>query len=190
MLASAALCAKVQRVVLAASLLCVFVCSGRLDAQAPSRWTAGVFWRSGFAESGGIAVSHRAFGSRALWVYLDATAAKRISTPRQYFACIDSPCALPDQRVLERRYSLGISAEWHRPHIQGVHLYGIGSAAVTETHWQVLDGGVAHAAQLGLGGGLAFDALGGMNRLELRVERIFDAVRPIRNVRVGLVRSW
>lgn len=190
MLVSAAFRAMCRRVVLAASLLGVFVCSGRLDAQETSRWTAGAFWRSGFAESGGLAVSRRVFGARALWVYVDATAAKRISTPGVYYACVSGPCALPDQRVMERRYSLGISAEFHRPHRQGVHLYGIGSAAVTETHWQVLDGGVARAAQLGAGGGLAFDALGGTNRLELRVERIFDAVRPIQTVRIGLGRAW
>jgi hypothetical protein len=163
----------------------------RVDAQAPSpRWTGGVFWRSGLTQSGGIGVSRRAYGERQLQVYVDATAAKRTSTPALWYACLDTPCRLPDQRLMERRYSLGLSVELHRSRSQGLEFYGVGAAAVAETHWRSYDGGIARAAQLGLGGGLAFEALGGLNRIEVRGERILDAVRPIHTLRIGIGRSW
>ena len=176
------------------ALLVVGVLSpcGGLDAQAvvTPRWTAGVLWRSGFAQSGGFGLSRRAYGQRSLAVYFDATAAKRISEPGLWFACVDSPCRLPDQRLLESRYSLGLTVELHRPRSEGLAAYGVGAAAVTETHWRPTDGGIARAPQFGVGGGVTFEAFGGLNRIELRGERIFDAVRPINALRFSLGRSW
>ena len=162
-----------------------------LEAQGavPARWTAGIHWRTSNVESAGLSLSRRAFRHEGLAIYLDVAAAKSLTAPVRV-ACPHSSCTSSDQRAMARQYSFGLSAELHRPIDDGGSWYGLASADVTESHWQVGYGRAARAPRVAVGAGVSIAGLGGLNRFEVRTERTFDVVRTTSALRFGIARSW